>query len=99
MFEVPNARKLATAVLAADLDPGQEAIDEPTVRTRGCAATRLVTINLQHNQHVILMTGCNQWVAGLDVVVEGDAVRVTDEPTLLGPAAAWATKWDGRWHF
>ena len=29
----------------------------------------------------------------------GDAVRVTDEPTLLALAAAWATKWDGRWHF
>jgi general stress protein 26 len=56
-------------------------------------------MNLQHNQHVILMTGCNQWDAGLDVVVEGDAVQVTDEPTLQRLAAAWTTKWDGRWHF
>ena len=56
-------------------------------------------MNLQHNRHVILMTGCNQWDAGLDVVVEGDAVQVTDEPTLQRLAAAWATKWDGRWHF
>jgi hypothetical protein len=29
-------------------------------------------INLEHGRHVILMTGCNQWDAGLDVVVEGD---------------------------
>ena len=56
-------------------------------------------MNLEHSQHVILMAGCDQWAAGLDVVVEGDAVRVTDEPTLLALAAAWATKWDGRWHF
>jgi general stress protein 26 len=56
-------------------------------------------INLEHGRHVILMTGCNQWDAGLDVVVEGDAVQVTDEPTLQGLAAAWATKWDGQWQF
>ena len=56
-------------------------------------------MNLQHNSHVILLTGCNQWDEGLDVVVEGDAVQVTDELTLQRLAAAWATKWDGRWHY
>ena len=56
-------------------------------------------MNLQHNRHVILTTGCNQWAGGLDVVVEGDAVQVTDAPTLQTLAAAWATKWDGRWQF
>jgi hypothetical protein len=56
-------------------------------------------LNLGGNPHVILMTGCNDWEHGLDVVVEGDAVRVTDDPLLGRLAAAWATKWDGQWRF
>jgi len=32
-------------------------------------------------------------------VVEGDAVRVTDEDTLRRLAAAWTAKWDGRWQY
>jgi Pyridoxamine 5'-phosphate oxidase len=53
--------------------------------------------NLHTNPHVVLITGCNQWDRGLDVVVEGDAVRVTDAAVLSRLTAAWATKWDGRW--
>jgi nitroimidazol reductase NimA-like FMN-containing flavoprotein (pyridoxamine 5'-phosphate oxidase superfamily) len=53
--------------------------------------------NLRTNPHVILTTGCNRWDGGLDVVVEGDAVQVTDEDVLRRLAEAWATKWDGRW--
>lgn len=56
-------------------------------------------INLSVNPHVILTTGCNQWDRGLDVVVEGDAVPVTDDDTLQRLAAAWRAKWDGRWSF
>jgi general stress protein 26 len=56
-------------------------------------------VNLEHNAHVILMTGCNTWDRGLDVVVEGDAVRVTDDRTLERLAEAWSKKWDGQWHF
>jgi nitroimidazol reductase NimA-like FMN-containing flavoprotein (pyridoxamine 5'-phosphate oxidase superfamily) len=56
-------------------------------------------INLKANPHVVLTTGCNGWDGGLDVMVEGDAVRVSDEDTLERLAAAWTTKWDGRWHF
>ena len=56
-------------------------------------------VNLAGNPHVTLMTGCSQWDRGLDVVVEGDAVRVTDEDTLRRLAAAWTAKWDGRWHY
>jgi general stress protein 26 len=56
-------------------------------------------INLRGNAHVILTTGCNDWDRGLDVVVEGDAVRVTDTDTLSRLAKAWTTKWDGRWDF
>jgi nitroimidazol reductase NimA-like FMN-containing flavoprotein (pyridoxamine 5'-phosphate oxidase superfamily) len=56
-------------------------------------------VNLRGNQNVILMTGCNQWDGGLDVVVEGQAVRVTDSGTLRRLAEAWARKWDGRWEY
>ncbi len=53
--------------------------------------------NLRANPHVVLTTGCYRWDGGLDVVVEGDAVRVTDEDVLKRLAEVWATKWDGRW--
>jgi general stress protein 26 len=56
-------------------------------------------VNLRANAHVVLTTGCNDWERGLDVVVEGDAVRVTDGAVLARLAAAWRTKWDGQWQF
>jgi general stress protein 26 len=56
-------------------------------------------INLRGNRHVTLMTGCNSWDQGLDVMVEGDAVRVTDQALLRRLAEAWTAKWDGRWQF
>ena len=55
--------------------------------------------NLGANPHVVLTTGCNRWDRGLDVVVEGEAIRVTDEDALKRLAAAFTTKWDGRWQF
>lgn len=56
-------------------------------------------LNLSNNAHVILMTGANSWDTGLDVVVEGDALQVTDDDLLRQLAAAWTSKWDGRWQF
>ncbi len=56
-------------------------------------------VNLRSNPHTILTTGCNDWDRGLDVVIEGDAVLVTEEHTLQRLADAWRTKWDGRWQF
>lgn len=56
-------------------------------------------VNLGTNQNVILMTGCNEWKRGLDVVVEGEAVQVIDEGVLKRLTEAWGTKWDGRWHY
>ncbi len=55
--------------------------------------------NLAANPHVILTTGCNGWQSGLDVVVEGDAVQVSDEALLRRLAKAWTAKWDGSWQF
>ena len=62
-------------------------------------ATEQKAINLQGNPHVILTTGGNRWDGGLDVMVEGDAVRLTDDQVLNRLAEAWAAKWDGRWQY
>ena len=56
-------------------------------------------VNLRGNPHVVLTTGRNDWDRGLDVVVEGDAVQVTDDALLERLADAWRTKWGGRWQF
>lgn len=65
-----------------------------------CTAEReQKALNLRDNPHVILTTGCNDWDHGLDVVVEGDAVRVSDQVALERLAQSWATKWDGRWQY
>ena len=61
--------------------------------------TEQKAVNLRVNPNVILMTGCNEWNRGLDIVVEGKAVQITDNDLLGRLAASWATKWDGRWHF
>lgn len=63
------------------------------------ADTEQKAINLRGNSHVILTTGRNHWQEGVDVVVEGDAVRITDEDRLERLAKVWATKWDGRWQY
>jgi hypothetical protein len=45
------------------------------------------------NAHVIVATGCNGW-EGLDVVIEGEAVRVTDANRIRRLAAAFTAKYD-----
>jgi nitroimidazol reductase NimA-like FMN-containing flavoprotein (pyridoxamine 5'-phosphate oxidase superfamily) len=55
--------------------------------------------NLQGRTDVALTTGANAWAAGLDVVVEGSAVRVTDEATLRSLAAAYLEKYGEAWRF
>jgi general stress protein 26 len=61
--------------------------------------TEQKAVNLAVNPNVVVTTGCNSWDRGLDVVVEGEARRVTDRAMLERLAAAWATKWDGQWRF
>ena len=56
-------------------------------------------VNLRANPQVILSTGRNDWNQGFDVVIEGAAVRVTDEPKLALLAERWRAKWDGSWRF
>ncbi len=56
-------------------------------------------VNVAANPRVVLMTGCNQWKQGLDVVVEGHAVRVTDDARLRVLADLWRSKYQGDWDF
>jgi general stress protein 26 len=72
-------------------------LDDAIYFSTGAAEQKVV--NLRHNAHVILTTGCNHWDKGIDVVVEGDAVQLTDNVALEHLAAAWGRKWDGRWEF
>ena len=55
--------------------------------------------NLEHNDRVAITTGNNSWAQGLDVVVEGVAVRISDEAELQRLAAAWEAKYGEVWHF
>ena len=56
-------------------------------------------VNLAGNRHCALTTGTNAWKKGLDVIVEGDAARVTDAIRLQRLADAWSAKYHGDWHF
>jgi nitroimidazol reductase NimA-like FMN-containing flavoprotein (pyridoxamine 5'-phosphate oxidase superfamily) len=55
--------------------------------------------NLAGNAHVALTTGSNAWAAGLDVVVEGTAARITDRAELQRVADAIEAKYGSVWHF
>jgi hypothetical protein len=55
--------------------------------------------NLQGNRHCVLTTGCNRWAEGLDVVVEGEAVRETDDARLGQVANALVAKYGEVWRF
>jgi nitroimidazol reductase NimA-like FMN-containing flavoprotein (pyridoxamine 5'-phosphate oxidase superfamily) len=56
-------------------------------------------VNLGTHSRVVLTTGSDRWDGGLDVVVEGEAVRVSDDAVLTRIAKAFTTKWDGRWQY
>jgi hypothetical protein len=55
--------------------------------------------NLEHSAQVALTTGNNTWAEGLDVVVEGTAVRVEDRGALQRLADAFEAKYGSVWHF
>jgi hypothetical protein len=55
-------------------------------------------VNLDANPHCVFTTGCNRF-DGTDIVVEGEAVRVTDEARLRRLAAAYAAKYPAIFDF
>jgi nitroimidazol reductase NimA-like FMN-containing flavoprotein (pyridoxamine 5'-phosphate oxidase superfamily) len=56
-------------------------------------------MNLAENRHVALTTGQNLLREGLDVVIEGDAERVTDDERLRRVADAYEAKYGPEWRF
>lgn len=55
--------------------------------------------NIAGNASVLMSTGTNTLHGGTDVVVEGEAVRVTDDAQLVTLARAWEEKYGSDWHF
>jgi hypothetical protein len=55
--------------------------------------------NLEANPSCVLTTGCNTWKEGFDVVIEGEAVQVTDDARLQQVADAYLAKYGGDWTF
>jgi nitroimidazol reductase NimA-like FMN-containing flavoprotein (pyridoxamine 5'-phosphate oxidase superfamily) len=55
--------------------------------------------NLAHNPHCVITTGCNALSGGLDLVIEGDAVRVSDEAKLRRVADQYNSKYGPPFHF
>ena len=52
--------------------------------------------NLAQNPHCVLTTGCNALDGGLDLVVEGEAVRVRDDVELRSIADTYESKYGAR---
>ncbi len=55
--------------------------------------------NLEHETQVAVTTGTNTWADGTDVVVEGNAHRVTDRARLQELADAYLAKYGEQWRF
>jgi nitroimidazol reductase NimA-like FMN-containing flavoprotein (pyridoxamine 5'-phosphate oxidase superfamily) len=55
--------------------------------------------NLMRNTNCILTTGCNHLEEGLDVVIEGNAERVSENAELERIAKAFEVKYGSEWHF
>ena len=55
--------------------------------------------NIVDNSNCAVVTGCNTYGEGLDVVVEGNAVRIVEEARLLELAGAFETKYGSDWRF
>jgi general stress protein 26 len=85
----PDGRPHATPIAAVWLDDALYFSTGPTERKAK---------NLAQNTHCVVTTGCND-LEGVDLVVEGDAVRVTDEARLQRLADEYVAKYDQLFRF
>ena len=81
--------------------PARHSADRRVARTARCtsapaprSARRRTSAS---NQEVVLTTGANALSEGYDLVIEGEAVRVTDETRLRALAAAYVEKYGADW--
>jgi nitroimidazol reductase NimA-like FMN-containing flavoprotein (pyridoxamine 5'-phosphate oxidase superfamily) len=86
----PDGRPHVTPLLAVWLDGALHFCTGPDERKAK---------NLVRNPRCILTTGTDDLDEGLDVVVEGDARRVTDDAELQRIADAYEAKYGPDWHF
>jgi hypothetical protein len=86
----PDGRPHVTPVLAMWVDDALHFSTGPTEQKAR---------NLEHNQRCALTTGCNALNEGIDLVVEGTAVRLTDQAGLQRVADACESKYGVDWHF
>ena len=86
----PDGRPHVTPLIAVWVDEALQFCTGPTEQKAR---------NLHGNQHVVLTTGCNLIGEGLDVVVEGDAVRQRDDAKLQRIADAYVWKYGNDWLF
>ena len=56
-------------------------------------------LNLANNNNIAVTTGTNTWKAGLDIVLEGTALRVTGRAELCALADAYRAKYGQDWDF
>lgn len=62
----------------------------------GTGPTERKAQNLSQNPHCILTTGCNTLDVGVDLVIEGEAVRVTDDAEMRQVADTFEAKYGAR---
>ena len=80
----PDGRPHVTPLMAVMLDDELYFCTGPTEQKAR---------NLETNPHVAMTTGASSMSDGLDLVVEGDAVRVTDVPVLSAAAERYRSKY------
>jgi uncharacterized pyridoxamine 5'-phosphate oxidase family protein len=83
----PNGHPHVTPLFAVWLDGGLYFCTGPGERKAK---------NLVGNPSCVIMTGCNV-LEGVDIVVEGEAVQVSEEATLQRVAGRYASKYG--WHY
>jgi hypothetical protein len=86
----PDGRPHVTPLISVWVDDAPWFVTGPTERKAR---------NLAENSSCVLTTGCNTLSEGLDVVVEGEAVREVDDTTLQRVADAYAAKYPEPFHF
>ena len=86
----PDGRPHVTPLVAIWLDESPWFVTGPGERK---------ATNLASNPQVVLTTGCNALLEGLDVVVEGHAVQETDKATLERVAESFAAKYPDPFKF
>jgi nitroimidazol reductase NimA-like FMN-containing flavoprotein (pyridoxamine 5'-phosphate oxidase superfamily) len=86
----PDGRPHVTPLIAVWLDDALYFCTGPSERKAR---------NITRNPHCILTTGCNELGEGMDLVVEGDAVQVSDDARLQRIADAYVSKYGEDWRF